>query len=527
MPVRQGCSVFGVYTAGSGEAEAKADQDTAENEPTPPPPPKEKPARKRRWGSSQAKTTASKSRTSSLEISTDSLKGLIEDVRVPVEPVLELEAGETMFLEPEAEQDKRDVKIKRTVVMREGEEPTDDTRRVEASEGSQAAKKHSDSENEPPPAKKKSVEKVSKEVKKEVKQEVKTPVKEKPQPEPLKAVRRVSQPLVPADEPEAPSRELSPPRKPVSKIVHIINLVRPFTLGQLKQLLGRTGTLVNSGFWINSIKSHCYVTYEKEEEAIETRKALHGARWPQSNPKTLRVDFASKEEVVHSLWSEDALRRKEVHHPLDPSLRPNLKPNLRLQPVTDAHQPPSQTKSVKSALSANGTEARGQGRQRGALQGAPGQVEAPKVEEEPPAKLLDDLFRKTKATPCIYWLPLTEEQYQERQRTKKARMLERERQEREKSEEAVRRKPPDVHRRDGPPSPVRERAERDRQRERENENNRQRERERDRDRDRERDKERERQRDRDRSRDEDRDKRRTSRDRGRQERSRSRDRRRR
>ena len=34
----------------------------------------------------------------------------------------------------------------------------------------------------------------------------------------------------------------------------------------------------------------------------------------------------------------------------------------------------------------------------------------PKAEEEPPAKLLDDLFRKTKATPCIYWLPLTEEQ---------------------------------------------------------------------------------------------------------------------
>ena len=30
--------------------------------------------------------------------------------------------------------------------------------------------------------------------------------------------------------------------------------------------------------------------------------------------------------------------------------------------------------------------------------------------EEPPAKLLDDLFRKTKATPCIYWLPLTAEQ---------------------------------------------------------------------------------------------------------------------
>lgn len=33
-----------------------------------------------------------------------------------------------------------------------------------------------------------------------------------------------------------------------------------------------------------------------------------------------------------------------------------------------------------------------------------------KVEDEPPAKLLDDLFKKTKTIPCIYWLPLTEEQ---------------------------------------------------------------------------------------------------------------------
>lgn len=33
-----------------------------------------------------------------------------------------------------------------------------------------------------------------------------------------------------------------------------------------------------------------------------------------------------------------------------------------------------------------------------------------KKDNEPPLKLLDDLFRKTKATPSIYWLPLTPEQ---------------------------------------------------------------------------------------------------------------------
>ena len=45
------------------------------------------------------------------------------------------------------------------------------------------------------------------------------------------------------------------------------------------------------------------------------------------------------------------------------------------------------------------------------------------IEDEPPpvvtkdvkaTKLLDDLFRKTKATPSIYWLPLTEAQVRRR-----------------------------------------------------------------------------------------------------------------
>lgn len=33
---------------------------------------------------------------------------------------------------------------------------------------------------------------------------------------------------------------------------------------------------------------------------------------------------------------------------------------------------------------------------------------------EAPAKLLDDLFRKTKTIPCLYWLPLTAEQVRTR-----------------------------------------------------------------------------------------------------------------
>lgn len=39
-----------------------------------------------------------------------------------------------------------------------------------------------------------------------------------------------------------------------------VQQVRPFTLGQLKELLNRTGSVVEEGFWIDKIKSHCYVT---------------------------------------------------------------------------------------------------------------------------------------------------------------------------------------------------------------------------------------------------------------------------
>jgi apoptotic chromatin condensation inducer in the nucleus len=51
----------------------------------------------------------------------------------------------------------------------------------------------------------------------------------------------------------------SPSRHPPSNVVHVTGLVRPFTLGQLKELLGRTGNLQPDGFWIDNIKSHCYV----------------------------------------------------------------------------------------------------------------------------------------------------------------------------------------------------------------------------------------------------------------------------
>lgn len=57
----------------------------------------------------------------------------------------------------------------------------------------------------------------------------------------------------------------SPAKNPTSSVLFITNLVRPFTLKQLKELLERTGKIKENCFWTDRIKSKCYVEYEKVE----------------------------------------------------------------------------------------------------------------------------------------------------------------------------------------------------------------------------------------------------------------------
>lgn len=54
-------------------------------------------------------------------------------------------------------------------------------------------------------------------------------------------------------------KDVSAAREPATKIVYIRGLTRPFTLTQLKELLGRYGTLTEGEVWLDKIKSQCFV----------------------------------------------------------------------------------------------------------------------------------------------------------------------------------------------------------------------------------------------------------------------------
>lgn len=173
---------------------------------------KQKPVRKRKWLTQ--KSTEPKPQI--LAISTDSLKNLISDVKpVPLSDV-QLESS------PEPEEVEIASKTETAKVVNDNR---DRSHRKEHRNESKQDKKHDEKSTS-------------------------------------NSNRKIS---IVHDDTAKVQRPPSPPKFSSSNILFITNLVRPFTVLQLKGLLARTGKILDDGFWIDKIKSKCYVKYETEE----------------------------------------------------------------------------------------------------------------------------------------------------------------------------------------------------------------------------------------------------------------------
>ncbi|KAM4852947.1 apoptotic chromatin condensation inducer in the nucleus isoform 5-T6 [Thomomys bottae] len=466
------------------------------------------PGRKRRWGAS----TATTQKKPSISITTESLK----------EAVVDLHADDSRISEDETERNGDDgthdkgLKICRTVTQ------------VVPAEGQENGQREEEEEEKEPEAEPPVPPQVSVEV--ALPQPVEHEVKKVTLGDTLTR-RSISQQKsgvsITIDDPVRTAQAPSPPRGKISNIVHISNLVRPFTLGQLKELLGRTGTLVEEAFWIDKIKSHCFVTYSTVEEAVATRTALHGVKWPQSNPKFLCADYAEQDELDYHRGllvdrpSETKAEEQGMPRPLHPPPPPPVQP-----PPHPRAEQREQERAVREQWAEReremerrertrserewdrdkvreGPRSRSRSRDRRRKERAKSKEKKSekkeKTQEEPPAKLLDDLFRKTKAAPCIYWLPLTDSQIVQKEAERAERAKEREKRRKEQEEEEQKEREKEAERERNRQLEREKRREHSRERDRDRERERDRERDRgDRDRDRERDRERGRERERDR-----------------------------
>uniref|UniRef100_A0A3Q2QUV4 Apoptotic chromatin condensation inducer 1a n=1 Tax=Fundulus heteroclitus TaxID=8078 RepID=A0A3Q2QUV4_FUNHE len=432
--------------------------------------------RKRRWGSSTAVTA----KKPSISITTESLKSLIPDIKPPggQEAVVDLHPEEAALSGTEEEEERerpdQDLQIRRTVTQvvpvesqENGQKEAKRIRREDFEEEDSQVEEESKTAHQ---------EQMDTSLPATVETQSPTLASQDTEtntvtPSDTLIRRSISQQKtgvsITIDDPVRTARQPSPPRGQVSSIVHIWNLVRPFTLGQLKELLSRTGTLVEEGFWIDKIKSHCYVTYSSVEEAVATRAALHGVKWPQSNPKVLRVDFCQQEELDYQKNPTVAANKPGGEDPGAAAGRGRASGPPPLLPERDQWAEREREMERRERARAErewdrdkvkefgkageekeGGPRRSQSRERRRKERAKSKEKKPeKKAEDPPAKLLDDLFRKTKAVPCIYWLPLTEEQYLQREaaraewvKGREERQKEREKKRKEEEEEEAKRR---------------------------------------------------------------------------------------
>lgn len=139
--------------------------------------------------------------------------------------------------------------------------------------------------------------------------------------------------------------------------------------------------------------------YASVEEAIETRNAVCNLQWPVNGGRLLMADFVDPQEV-----------KNKIDPPPPPATLATTipPPTTTVPPLTT--QPPQPSPRVKQQLPpppslppppplSNPPPARTR-------------VPPPPPPEkiDPPIVTLDDLFKKTRATPRIYYLPLSDEQ---------------------------------------------------------------------------------------------------------------------
>ena len=77
--------------------------------------------------------------------------------------------------------------------------------------------------------------------------------------------------------------------------LHISNFVRPFTLVQAKALIEDINTV--DYFWMDSIKSQCFVSVSSQIAADNIFQALNNYVWPEETGKALSVRYVSSSEL--------------------------------------------------------------------------------------------------------------------------------------------------------------------------------------------------------------------------------------
>ncbi|KAG2184761.1 hypothetical protein INT43_000674 [Umbelopsis isabellina] len=207
--------------------------------------------------------------------------------------------------------------------------------------------------------------------------------------------------------------------------MYIKGFVRPLILRHVEELIKKYGQVKK--FWMDSIKTHCYVIYENSDEASAAHKNIDNIVFPPDTGRTLHVGSITESKAEEMIVLEQEAAEKRIKFDWELAIK-ELPSTIPSRPLEDAAPAEPSTSPTTKRSKLGGIEQVAKQLSKAAAESGrvTSEVITPPTEGLASSSLrartvkvlsLDELFKKTKAHPALYYQSVPEEMAQKRLET--------------------------------------------------------------------------------------------------------------
>ncbi|KAI9482537.1 hypothetical protein BDB00DRAFT_857547 [Zychaea mexicana] len=214
-----------------------------------------------------------------------------------------------------------------------------------------------------------------------------------------------------------------------SSAIYIKGFVRPLIIRHVQELINQYGTVKR--FWMDAIKTHCYVIYETEKEAKDAFGGIDGIVFPRDTGRKVQVGGLTPEQAEALIGQEQTAASKGIKLDWEKaiaavcrgeSLEANRAPSDQVEPRRQRLSGIGQiTRELQKAATASVLAPGSALPEERSIHFAQTDTSSKELERQleasapaAPTASLDELFRKTTALPALYYLPVAEQAAKQR-----------------------------------------------------------------------------------------------------------------
>lgn len=200
-----------------------------------------------------------------------------------------------------------------------------------------------------------------------------------------------------------------------SCIIHVSGFVRPFSIQDAEELFSRCGGGSYNYYWMNRIKSNAYISYKTVADATRALKELDGMVLQNGSKSKLTAKFGDENVAIRAIQNDAKINRSPLAIKLLKEFKEKgllLAPEQTSKKEEDTNKKESTKRIVNEDISSDDGDDKDI-------------VTQPQKKKKKANTRLDELFMKTECEPHIYYLPLTDQELEERDKIRSEKRKER------------------------------------------------------------------------------------------------------